>query len=206
MNKSFLLLIFLSLFLGACVPKEEKFFRKLSKEDPRDLEYKGKYKIGKEYIIKNETYKPKEYPEYKAKGVASWYGGKFHNKKSAGGHKFNKRTLTAAHRELPLPSLVKVTNLSNKKSIILMITDRGPFAGKERIIDVSERAAEILGFKMAGIANVEIEYLPKETKALLDDMGLKGKGRVKNTKLSKNRCSVNCRIKLVNLKNNLKYE
>ena len=81
--------------------------------------------------------------------MASWYGPKFHNKVTANGEIFNKNLLTAAHRTLPMPSMVKVTNLENGRSIMLRVNDRGPFA-KERIIDLSEYAAGKLGFKEQG--------------------------------------------------------
>jgi rare lipoprotein A len=92
---------------------------------------------------------------YVASGTASWYGGKFHGRKTSSGVRFNKRALTAAHHTLPLNTWVKVTNLRNKRSVIVLINDR--IGAKKHIIDVSERAAEILGFKRRGVAKVRIE-------------------------------------------------
>jgi len=129
----------------------------------------GYYKVGNPYKIGGKTYVPKEQPDYDEVGVASWYGPDFHKKQTANGGTFDQTTLTAAHRTLPLPCMVRVTNLRNNKTLIVMVNDRGPFA-KDRILDVSERAAEILGFKNAGSTKVRVEYLPGQTKRLLADM------------------------------------
>ena len=92
-------------------------------------------------------------------GKASWYGGKFHGRKTASGERYDKRALTAAHRTLPFGTRVRVTNLGNQKSVVVRITDRGPFGRRERIIDVSERAAEVLGMKQAGVVRIRLEVL-----------------------------------------------
>jgi rare lipoprotein A (peptidoglycan hydrolase) len=125
----------------------------------------SKYKIGNPYKIGNDYYEPQEYDSLQESGIASWYGGEFHNKATANGEIYNKGDLTAAHRTLPLPSLVKVTNLRNNKSIVVRVNDRGPFSNK-RIIDVSESVAEKLGFKNQGTTNVKIELLKKESNRL----------------------------------------
>lgn len=88
----------------------------------------GVYKVGKPYKIMGKTYYPKEDYNYSEVGVASWYGSDFHNKKTANGEKYDMHTLTAAHRTLPLPSIVKVTNLENGRSLVLRVNDRGPYA------------------------------------------------------------------------------
>lgn len=132
-------------------------------------QYSGHYKVGKSYKIKSITYKPQEVEHYDKIGVASWYGPGFHGKKTANGEVFNKRDLTAAHPTLPLPSVVRVINLKNKKSVVVRITDRGPFmkrGEKPRIIDLSERAAEILDMKNSGLAKVRVKLLPKTTEEL----------------------------------------
>ena len=95
-------------------------------------------------------------------GEATWYGHDFHNKMTANGEIFDMHGFTAAHKTLPLPSVVRVTNLSNKKSIILRVNDRGPFDNK-RIIDVSKKAAELLGFLDQGSAKVRVQVLPEES-------------------------------------------
>lgn len=92
-------------------------------------------------------------------GKASWYGGKFHGRKTASGERFDKRALTAAHRTLPFGTQVRVTNLENGKSVVVRITDRGPFGRRERIIDLSERAAEVIGMKRAGVVRIQLEVL-----------------------------------------------
>ena len=92
-------------------------------------------------------------------GKASWYGGKFHGRKTASGERFDKRALTAAHRELPFGTQVRVTSINTGRSVIVRINDRGPFGRRERIIDVSEAAAESLGMIRAGVIRVKLEVL-----------------------------------------------
>jgi rare lipoprotein A len=92
-------------------------------------------------------------------GQASWYGPKFHGKTTANGETFDQNELTAAHASLPFGSKVKVTNLSNGKSVEVEITDRGPFA-KNRIIDLSHAAAKALDMKDSGTTKVRLEPLP----------------------------------------------
>ncbi len=93
-----------------------------------------------------------------AVGVASWYGGEFHGRKSSDGSRFNKEEFTAAHRTYPFGTLVKVTNLKNNKSCVVKITDRGPYAGN-RIMDVSKQAAQELGMISSGLAKVKLEVV-----------------------------------------------
>lgn len=197
------LLTFLCLTLNGCMNSKERFYKKLSKEDPKNTTYAGHYKIGNSYKIKNKTYTPRKNLHYNEIGIASWYGKNcgFHGKKTANGDKYNKNLLTAAHRTLPLPSLVKVTNVTNGKSLIVMVNDRGPFI-KNRIIDVSEKAASILGFKRCGTAKVRVQYLHKDTDVFLKSIALKPKeGACTNSKNGK--CSINCQVKLVNLRHKL---
>lgn len=120
------------------------------------------YKVGNPYTIEGKQYVPSITPKYAEIGMASWYGNGdgFHNELTANGELFDKDDLTAAHKTLPLPSIVTVTNLENGKTIKLRVNDRGPFV-KGRIIDVSERAAEKLGFRSKGSAKVLVE-LDKE--------------------------------------------
>lgn len=95
-------------------------------------------------------------------GMASWYGRPFHGRRMANGQRFDMNRYTAAHRTLPFGTRVEVTNLQNNQSVVLTITDRGPFI-RNRIIDVSRKAAQDLGFIGAGTASVEIKVLPPET-------------------------------------------
>lgn len=146
--------------------------------------------------------------EFEQVGIASWYGKgkKFQGKQTANGDKFHNGHLTAAHKTLPIPSMVKVTNLENNYTVILMINDRGPYK-KGRIIDVSQKAAETLGFKNKGLAKVKIEYLKNESHALLHKLSLKptnggkAQGEIKDP-----RCSINCHVRLTNLKAGIKIE
>jgi len=137
----------------------------------------GMYKIGKPYKIKGTWYYPKEDYHYSEVGIASWYGSDFHNKKTANGEKYDMNTLTAAHRTLPLPSVVKVTNLENGRSLVLRVNDRGPYA-KNRIIDISKKGAALLGYQTQGTAKVKVEVLEKESKLL--KQALLGKELPKN--------------------------
>ncbi len=124
---------------------------------PRATAGSGTYKVGTPYQIGGVWYYPKDDPFYDETGVASWYGHDFHGKLTANGEQYNMDALTAAHRTLPLPTIVRVTNLENGKSLRLRVNDRGPYA-RGRIIDVSRRAAELLGFQRNGTARVRVEY------------------------------------------------
>ncbi len=117
------------------------------------------YKVGEPYKIAERWYRPKEYETFSETGIASWYGHKFHSRQTANGEVFNMYAMTAAHRVLPLPSVVRVTNLSNGRSVVVRINDRGPYAN-ERIIDLSLSAAEKIGFRRKGITRVRVELLP----------------------------------------------
>ena len=119
--------------------------------------------------MKGVWYYPKEDYSYKEIGVASWYGPDFHNGVTANGELYNMHEMTAAHRTLPLPSMVRVTNLQNGRSVVLRVNDRGPYE-KNRVIDVSMRAAQMLGFKDEGTAQVQVEILAEESKKLKEEM------------------------------------
>ncbi len=120
-------------------------------------------KLGQSYTVDGETYVPRHQPDYIEEGKASWYGPGFHGGKTANGEKFNENDLTAAHRTLPLPSIVRVTMLSNGKQVYVRVNDRGPFA-HSRIIDLSRGAAEKIGLLRAGVAKVRVEYMEDESK------------------------------------------
>lgn len=115
----------------------------------------GAAKIGKPYQISGVWYYPKDDPAYQEEGMASWYGPGFHGRSTANGERYDMNALTAAHRTLPMPSFVRVTNLANGRSLVLRVNDRGPFA-KGRIIDVSRRAAQLLDFERAGVTRVRV--------------------------------------------------
>src|SRR5690348_2199483 len=122
----------------------------------------GGYKVGDPYQINGVWYYPAEDWNYDETGIASWYGEDFHGKYTANGEVFNLNALTAAHRTLPMPSIVQVTNLENGRSIRLRVNDRGPFV-RNRIIDVSRRAAQLLGFEAQGTAKVRVKILVPES-------------------------------------------
>jgi len=117
----------------------------------------GAYKVGTPYQISGVWYYPKEDPFYDETGIASWYGSDFHAKDTANGERYDMDALTAAHRTLPMPTVVRVTNLENGRSLRLRVNDRGPYA-RGRIIDVSRRAAQLLGFHGRGTARVRVQF------------------------------------------------
>jgi rare lipoprotein A len=134
----------------------------------------GYYKVGQPYQVNNKWFYPREDYSYDETGIASWYGADFHNHQTANGEIYNKDELTAAHKTLPLPCLARVTNLDNGRSIVVRVNDRGPFSGA-RIIDVSQRSAQLLGFENQGTAKVRVSVLADESKAIADAMRRYGK-------------------------------
>jgi rare lipoprotein A len=131
----------------------------------------GVYQVGKPYSIGGKTYVPAENPNYRIEGVASWYGEDFHGRATANGEIFDMHALSAAHPTLPIPSYVRVTNLSNNRSVIVRVNDRGPFYSN-RIIDVSIKTATLLGFLASGVAPVRVEYVGRAPIEGSDDVML----------------------------------
>lgn len=129
-------------------------------------------KIGKPYSISGETYYPKYEPSYAEEGIASWYGPDFHARMTASGEQYDQNEYTAAHKTLPMPSMVRVTRLDNGKSVEVRINDRGPFV-KGRIIDLSKAAAKEIGLDISGTTRVRVEYMPQESDSYISSMGLK---------------------------------
>ena len=123
------------------------------------------YKIGQPYQIQGVWYYPAENYEFDETGIASWYGVQFHGRRTANGEIYDMNALTAAHRTLPMPSFVRVTNLENGRSLILKVNDRGPFA-RGRIIDISRRGAQLLGFHSVGTARVRVQIMADKSRAL----------------------------------------
>ena len=117
-------------------------------------------KLGKPYEVNGKTYYPEPDNSYDETGDASWYGPGFHGKRTASGERFDENDITAAHPTLPMPSLVRVTNLQNDESVIVRINDRGPFHSN-RIIDLSKKSAQLIGIKST--KPVRVQYLKKET-------------------------------------------
>jgi rare lipoprotein A len=118
----------------------------------------GVYRVGKPYMVAGKVYVPEEDVNYRAEGLASWYGDDFHGRLTANGEVFDMDGLTAAHPTLPMPCYARVTNLANGKSLIVRVNDRGPYAAN-RLIDLSHKAAELLEFKGNGVARVRVEYV-----------------------------------------------
>lgn len=131
----------------------------------------GTYRVGKPYVVAGKTYVPEEDVNYRAEGMASWYGDDFHGRLTANGEVFDMTSLTAAHPTLPMPSYARVTNMSNGKSLIVRVNDRGPYHGN-RLIDVSNKAAELLEFKGNGVARVRVEYVGRAPLEGSDDRQL----------------------------------
>ncbi|MFO1112058.1 MAG: septal ring lytic transglycosylase RlpA family protein [Bradyrhizobium sp.] len=131
----------------------------------------GTYRVGKPYTVAGRVYVPEEDPNYRAEGMASWYGDDFHGRLTANGEVFDMTALTAAHPTLPIPSYARVTNIRNGKSLIVRVNDRGPYHGN-RLIDVSNKAAELLEFKNNGVARVRVEYVGRAPLEGTDDRQL----------------------------------
>lgn len=121
----------------------------------------------KPYQINGVWYYPKEDRDYNVVGIGSWYGEQFHNRRTANGEIFDMDIPSAAHKTLPLPSLVEVTNLENGRRMILRVNDRGPFVG-DRVIDLSKAAAEELGYRRQGVAKVRVKYIGPAPKSVFD--------------------------------------
>lgn len=119
---------------------------------------RGRRIVGRPYSIGGKWYRPQRDPHYDRVGVASWYGDAFHGRLTANGEVFDMTAITAAHPTLPLPSLVRVTNLNDGRSIVVRVNDRGPFVDG-RLIDLSRAAAQQLGIMRLGIARVRVQYL-----------------------------------------------
>jgi rare lipoprotein A len=118
----------------------------------------GVYRVGKPYLVAGRIYTPEENRSYRGEGLASWYGDDFHGRLTANGEVYDMDAISAAHPTMPMPSYARVTNLSTRKSLIVRVNDRGPYHAN-REIDLSARAAELLGFKGHGVARVRVEYV-----------------------------------------------
>lgn len=120
------------------------------------------YKVGNPYQIAGVWYYPERDLRYDKTGIASWYGDQFAGKLTANGEIFDPELVSAAHKTLPMPSVVRVTNLDNGKSLVVRINDRGPYVSG-RIIDMSRAGARLLGFKDEGIARVRVQLLAEQS-------------------------------------------
>ena len=192
-------LIFMLVCLNGCKSKLDILYQNLSRDDRKIDKYEGHYKLSQLNAKKSDI----------EIGIASWYGKKTtnnkkkkipYNKQTANGDIFDCNMLTAAHRTLPMPSIARVTHLESNKSIIVMINDRGPYS-KNRILDVSRKVAEYLNFKKKGIAKVKIEPLEKESQELLTKLSLRPKsGSKPQGKIKDPNCSINCFVKILNIR------
>lgn len=119
----------------------------------------GRSLVGKPYTVRGQTYTPLENPVgYVATGTASWYGNDFHGRMTANGEIFSANGISCASPVLPLPSYVRVTNTDNGRSIVCRVNDRGPYL-HGRVMDMSYRTAEILGYAGAGVGNIQVQYI-----------------------------------------------
>ncbi|MDJ0950515.1 MAG: septal ring lytic transglycosylase RlpA family protein [Alphaproteobacteria bacterium] len=143
----------LILGLAACAPPSG---------EPPEI---GIYKVGNPYEIEGVWYYPAVDETYDEVGMASWYGAQFHGRQTANGEVFDMNKVSAAHRTLPMPSMVEVTNLQNGRTITARVNDRGPFA-RNRVLDLSRRGAQLLGFERAGTARVRVRVLPDESRVV----------------------------------------
>lgn len=156
-----------ALLLSACA--EAQFLIHTAKT-VKPGEQGGNYKVGQPYQIDGVWYYPRVDYGYDESGIASWYGPQFHGKSTANGESFDMNAVTAAHRTLPLPSLVRVTNLENGRSLVVRVNDRGPYA-RGRIIDMSRRSAQLLGFEGRGTARVRVQIMAEESRVLAARVG-----------------------------------
>jgi rare lipoprotein A len=140
---------------------------KLATEDSNSI---PPYKLGKPYQIEGAWYYPKVDYDYSETGIASWYGPDFHGKSTANGEIFDQNALTAAHKTLPMPTIVRVTNLENGRSIEVRINDRGPFKNN-RVIDLTRRGAQLLGFEGQGTARVKVQVMKEDSILLANKVG-----------------------------------
>ncbi len=168
----------LALGLGGCAELKLGATGVKSIQRGSDDQTRGIYKVGAAYQINGAWYYPAEDYSYAETGISSFYGGErsgvdFHGRYTANGELYDMNALTAAHQTLPMPSLVRVTNLDNGRQMVLRVNDRGPFVAG-RILDVSRRSAQLLGFEGRGTARVRVEILADDSRQL--KAALTGKG------------------------------
>ena len=143
----------------------------------------GAYRVGVPYQIHGVWYYPAIDYNYDRTGVASWYGEQFEGRLTANGEIFELNDLTAAHTTLPMPSIVQVTNLQNGRSLQLRVNDRGPFVDG-RLIDVSRRAAQLLGFEQQGTTSVRVTVLKDESIAAAEE-AMRNSGQIMVAQVSR---------------------
>lgn len=156
-------LLFVPMALSGCAQTELAAHVIKNVPEPVQSRSEGYFKVGNPYKISGRKYRPEETYTFEQTGIASWYGPGFHGKKTANGEIFDMYALTAAHKTLQLPSMVEVTNMENGRSIVVRVNDRGPYS-KDRVIDLSKKAADTLGFIGQGTAKVKIRVLSDESR------------------------------------------
>ncbi|MCE2890225.1 MAG: septal ring lytic transglycosylase RlpA family protein [Hyphomonadaceae bacterium] len=145
----------------------------------RPSDVQGFQKIGAPYQVNGTWYIPTHEPDYNEVGTASWYGRDFHGKSTANGELFDMNIVSAAHPTLPIPSLVEVTNLTNGRSMVVRVNDRGPFVA-DRLIDLSARGAELLGYREQGSTQVRVRYIgPADPEPVVTNANLTAPGEEK---------------------------
>ncbi len=159
----------LALAVGACGSSRDI-------PGPTGTPYRA-YIVGQPYQVNGRTYYPREDFDYDRTGIASWYGSDFHGRRTANGETYDMNALTAAHPTLPMPTIVRVTNLDNGRSVIVRINDRGPFA-EDRIIDLSRAGARELGFETRGLARVRVTVLREASLQLKRAAGVADQGDI----------------------------
>ncbi|MCW2273495.1 septal ring lytic transglycosylase RlpA family protein [Rhodoblastus acidophilus] len=177
-------LLIAALGLGGCAQRQQTSMRSHGKEYFPESKYGrasprvvaegeevpkggGQYLVGKPYSVAGHTYVPSE-RKFAGTGLASWYGDAFHGRRTANGEVYDKDSVSGAHPTMPLPSYARVTNLRNHHSIIVRVNDRGPYHDG-RIMDLSSRAAEALGYRHIGTARVKVEYVGNASLGGSDD-------------------------------------
>jgi rare lipoprotein A len=167
-------LLLLCLFVAGCA--ETTFVveeTKVATQAPVPL---TKYKVGNPYQVNGVWYYPAVDYNYDQTGIASWYGPGFVGHQTANGEEYDQNAMTAAHKTLPLPTLVRVTNLENGRQIQVRINDRGPFVN-DRIIDLSRRSAQLLGMEAQGTARVRVQIMAEESRQLALALGAGEEGQ-----------------------------
>ncbi len=166
MIKVYVYLFFMSLLTLSGCTDNGVLFRSSGYDIQKET---GIYKIGQPYQIKGVTYTPQEDYSYSESGMASWYVGDSNHSITANGEKYDPNLMTAMHKTLPLPSLVRITNLENNNTAIVRVNDRGPFVNN-RLMDVSQKTAEALEFTLTGTTMIRVDILPEESRRMKEEL------------------------------------
>ena len=163
-SRAFLMAFILTMLQGcSSVELAIDLYKKQKRETTEDVVVAApRYKVGNPYKVAGVWYYPERDLTYDDTGIGSWYGNEFAGKLTANGEIFDPELVTAAHKTLPMPSVVRVTNLDNGKSLVVRINDRGPFVAG-RIIDLSREAARRIGYKDNGLARVRVQLLAEQS-------------------------------------------